>query len=63
MQFYIDVFLLQDNRSQFFLWNDHELCPRVRMMINNLIKENMPLQEEIKHMKKSRHCGHDQFSL
>ena len=32
-------------------------------MINNLIKENMQLQEEIKDMKKIRHCGHDQFDL
>ena len=33
------------------------------MVINNLIRENMQLQEEIKDMKKICHCGHDQFGL
>ena len=33
------------------------------MLFNNLIRENMKLQEEIKDMKKIRYYGHDQFSL
>ena len=33
------------------------------MVINNLIRENMQLQEEIKDMKKIRHCEYDQFSV
>ena len=33
------------------------------MVINNLIRENMQLQQEIKDVKKICHCGHDQFNL
>ena len=33
------------------------------MAINNFIRENMQLQEEIKDMNKICHCGHDQFGL
>ena len=59
----VTVFLSHDNQCRFFLWRDLELCQGTKVLINNLIRENMKLQEEIKDMKKIRHYGHDQFSL
>ena len=56
---YCDVFLLHDKQCRFFLWHDHELCQFAKLMMNNLIKENKHLQEEIKNMKQ---CWH-QFSF